>query len=412
MFSFTTGDKQGTQESHKNQGGGAGNELEIEPHFGDNVELFDNEELFPDLDLVVQGLDAPLHLHKIILTKTSKLMEGLIKTKHMTNSQNENQVEWMFDTSEKVDRDALLNVLRFCYGEKMRVGKGEGECCAVIAALFRLQVTCTNEIIAKLTDFTVNCAKEDLAFGAMMLKDAQRYPECRDQNACGLNQALAKVVLTSKNICEHSEVVSECLLNLPPEFLDLAEFGDPHTKWSEFNMRVEYLKEHCEVLQQEEKDTIMRKCKLTFLRSEELKQLRRLNLVGKDVMLDMCESVLEHIEKEKSANDVDVSRIIRERDELKKRAEKAEKERDEERAKSKKEQNTKTVVKKNPEEPPASENPWSQCYSYGIPCCGPCCEIGVITLKDSWGRTQKIDTRVRELDLSSEKKQTREIGIG
>ena len=375
MFAFTTGDKQDAQESHKKEGGGAGDELEIEPRFGDNVELFDNEELFPDLELVVQGLDAPLHLHKIILTKISKLMDGLIKTKHVTKSQNENQIEWMFGTSEKVDRDALLNVLRFCYGGKMTVGKGEGECCAVIAALFRLQVTCTNEVIAKLTDFAVGCAKEDLAFGATTLKDTQRYPECQSQNACDLNQALAKVVLTAKNICEHSEVVSECLLNLPPEFLDLAEFGEPHTKWSEFNMRVEYLKEHCEVLQQEEKDTIMRKCKLTFLRSEELKQLRRLNLVGKDVMLDMCESVLKHIEKEKGSNGVDVSGIIRERDEFKKRAEKAEKERDEERAKNKKEQSAKAMVKKNPKEPPVNENRLlSQHCSFGIRWCDFCCE--------------------------------------
>ena len=366
MFAFTTGDKQDAQESHKKQGGGAGDELEIEPHFGYNVELFDNEVFFPDLELVVQGLDAPLHLHKIILTKTSKLMEGLIRAKQRTNSQNENQVEWMFDASEKVDRDALLNVLRFCYGGKMRVGKGEGECCAVIAALFRLQVTCTNQVIAKLTDFTVNCAKEDLAFGTMTLKDAQHYPECQSQNACGFDKALAKVVLTSKNICEHSEVVSECLLNLPPEFLDLAEFGEPHTKWSEFNVRVQYLKEHCEVLQQEEKDTIMRKCKLTFLRSEELKQLRRLNLVGKDVMLDMCESVLERTEQEKGMNDVDDSGIIRERDEFKKRTEKAEKERDEEKERIKK-QNTKAIVKMNPEEPPANENRLlSQHCSFGI----------------------------------------------
>ena len=356
MFAFTTEDKQGVQESHKKQGGGAGDELEIEPYFGDNVELFDNEELFPDLELVVQGLDAPLHLHKIILTKTSKLVGGLIKAKQRTNSQEENRIEWMFDTSEKVDRDALLNVLRFCYGEKMRVGKGEGECCAVIAALFRLQVTCTNEIIAKISHFTVSCAKEDLAFGAMMLKDTQRYLECQSQNAYELDKALAKVVLTTKNICEHSEVVSECLLNLPPEFLDLAEFGEPHTKWSEFNVRMDYLKEHSEVLQQEEKDKIMRKCKLTFLRSEELKQLRRLNLVGKDVMLDMCESVLERTEQEKGVNEMDISGLIRERDEFKKRAEKAEKERDEERVENKKEQNTKAMVEQNPKAPLVIEN--------------------------------------------------------
>ena len=40
-----------------------------------------------------------------------------------------------------------------------------------------------------------------------------------------------------------------------------------------------------------------------------------------------------------------------------------------------------------------------------------CCEIGWITFKDSWGRTQKIDTYVRELDLSGEKNKQEKKGL-
>ena len=332
MFSAHEDNTKGSQKTHTPHDGNVSAEdyTIIEPHFGCNVELFDNEEMFPDLELVVPGFETSLHLHKLILARASKLMEGLFKAKRVADSQDGNQVEWMFDTSEKVDRDALLKVLRFCYGENIRVRTTNCECYAVVLALYRLQVTCANDVVRELTDFSVNRAKMDLSFGVMLLKSSQHYQECRNKKAYELDKALAKALLTRNNICEQPEtVVSDCLMKLPPEYLDMAEYGEPHTTWSEFNARAQYLKEHSEELSQEEKENIMKECNLMFLRSGELKELRKLNVVGSELILDMHESVLERTEKEKSDYGMEIFGVIRERDEYKKRAEEAEKERDE-----------------------------------------------------------------------------------
>ena len=318
MFGMQTeSSNQGTQGSSVIQKGNRtiGGHIEIEPHFGDNIELFDNEEMFPDFEFMIPGCETSLHLHKLIIARASKLMQGLIKAKQLAKNQDENQVEWMFDTSEKIDRDALVKVLRFCYGENMRIGTTDCECCAVIAALYRLQVTCADEIIKELIDDLVDCTKNNPPLGAMLLKGIQSYPECCSTQAYELDKALAEVVFTRKNICEYPEtLVSECLMKLPPVYLDIVEYGEPHTQWSEFNVRMQYLKEHSEDLSQEEKDEIMRRCNTTFLWSGELSELRKLNAIGKDLMLDMYDSVLKHTEKEKSGDGMKIFGVVQERD--------------------------------------------------------------------------------------------------
>lgn len=76
-----------------------------------------------------------------------------------------------------------------------------------------------------------------------------------------MDKALGKAVLTAKNIQDHYEtVVDDCLMKLPPKYLDIAEYGMPHTKFSEFSIRTRYVREHEEALTDEEKETILKKC--------------------------------------------------------------------------------------------------------------------------------------------------------
>ena len=82
-------------------------------------------------------------------------MEGLLKAKETANSGDANKIEWLFDTANKVDRDALVKVLRFCYDETMSVNAKGGELCALIVAMCRLQMTCLQEMVTKLTQFAV-----------------------------------------------------------------------------------------------------------------------------------------------------------------------------------------------------------------------------------------------------------------
>ena len=283
----------------------------VESPFKNNSELFNNKNMFPDMEFVVPGLERPLQLHKGIMAKTSKFVEGLLKAKETANSGDANKIEWPFDTANKVDRDALVKVLRFCYDETMTVNTKGGELCAVIAAMCRLQVTCLQEMLTKLTQFAVEQSEKDVSVGVEMLKETQLYAECRNPNTVELDKALAKVVLTPKNITEHFEsVVNNCLKMLPMEYLDMAEYGEAHTQFSEFSVRLQYAKEHGDGLSKSDQEMIMKKCDWTLLLSGELKELKNLNVVGQDVMIDLCNQVLENTEKE--------------RDEFKERAERAE----------------------------------------------------------------------------------------
>ena len=270
----------------------------VESPFKNNTELFDNKDMFPDMVFVVAGLESPLLLHKGIMAKTSKLVDGLLKAKQTAKTGDSNQIEWPFDTTNERDRAALVKALRFCYDETMTVDAKGDELCAVIAALCRLQVTCLDEMMAKLTGFAVEQAKKDASVGKELLKETQLYPECCNPNTVELDKALTKVVLTRKNICDNFEtVVGDCLMKLPMHFLDMAEYGDPHTPFSEFNIRARYLKEHDGTLTKEEKEMVMKKCDWTKLMSKELMTLRELDIMGKDAMIEACSKALENIEE-------------------------------------------------------------------------------------------------------------------
>ena len=286
--------------------------LEIDSPYGDNTELFNEPNSFPDLELIVQGLDSPLHLHKCIMMRGSKLFQGLLNAKKLASCSSSNEVEWMFSTEKEIERVVLVKLLRFCYGETMRVKAESNECCALIAALKQLRLIRTDGVIAEIARFVVGQAEKDVNFGANTLLTAQDYQECCSDD-CQLNALLAKVVLNGKQIsANYDTVVTKCLMALPPHFLDEATYGKPHTKYSEINIRMQYVMCNSGRLGMEEKEEIMRPCKLTSMNLEELKQLKQLGIsLGKDV-IKVYESVLERVEKE--------------RDEYKRRLEESEKE--------------------------------------------------------------------------------------
>lgn len=271
--------------------------LRIRSPYRNNTKLFNNKSLFPDMELVIAGLENPLLLHKGIMANTSELMQGLLNAKHTANSGNANQIVWMFDTNNEIDREALVKVLKFCYDEAMNLDAKE--LCAVVAALCRLQVSCLKSILEKVTDFAVEKAKDNVSVGVELLKETQRYPECLSPNTCELDKKLAEVVLTAKNISENYDVVvSDFLMKLPAKYLDDAEYGDSHTHFSEFNIRVRYVKEHGDELSKSEKEALVLKCEWTNLKSQELKELRGLGIVGQELMTKLCDKVLENTEKE------------------------------------------------------------------------------------------------------------------
>ena len=154
--------------------------------------------------------------------------------------------------------------------------------------------------MTKLIEFATKQAMKDVKKGAELLLQMQDYPECCDGKICELEQSLVSVVLTSKNICENYDiVVNKCLMRLPPRFLDIAQFGAPHSQFSEFHVRVQYVKTHNEVMNKEEKQGVIMKCDWTKLDSAEMKELDKLWIFSTRFLMSVYQTVLENMEKER-----------------------------------------------------------------------------------------------------------------
>lgn len=267
--------------------------IDIQSPYLNVIRDFNNSEAYSDLALAVPGIRKPILLHKRILATTSeKFRKELVLCSE--------KFLWPFDTSNEIDRKVLVKALRFCYGESMTVGTEDGECCAMIAVLSRLQVTCLDPIVDQLKTFTIDEARKDVMQGVKLLKKCVEYPECCVVNGIELNKALANVVLTKQNMVEHfQEVVVECLMVLPSEYLDTVEYGEPHTQCSEFCLRTMYARYHSKEMSDEEKQAIVKKCDWSKLSSHELKELRLSDFVDKDELLLAYETVLACSENER-----------------------------------------------------------------------------------------------------------------
>ena len=266
--------------------------MEVVPPYANEIESFDNEDTHSDLELVVVGMGKPLKVHKLILTRTSRWLEEALRARKGV------QLEWPYDTKEEVDRKVLVKALRFCYGETQSVGTKDGECCAMIAVLTRLQVTCLDDVVRLLINFAVEEAIRNLKTGVELLKACTRYSECCGSSKFSLNNQLSTIVLTKENIQDHyKEVVDGCLMVLPPDYLMIAGFGEPHTRCSEFCLRTKYVRYHTK-LNMEEKQALMMKCDWSTLNSQELRELRLMDTIDKDELLEAYEKALEYSEIE------------------------------------------------------------------------------------------------------------------
>ena len=275
--------------------------IEIESPYLNEIKTFNNGDSFPNLELVVPGMVYTLHLHRKTLARASPKLSDIL------NDSPGDKLEWMYEAKSEIDKQALVKALRFCYGETLKVGTKDGECCAVIAALSRLQVTYLDTVIPKLCDFALEQARKDLSVGIVLLKTCTHYEECCNTDTRELDKKLAKIILTKENLLEHfREVALDCLMALPSKYLDEVEYGEPHTKCGEFYLRIKYVGCHSKELTKKEQQAMMVKCDWSTLNSQELKELRLANIIDKDELLEAYEKALEcsEVEKEKETQRV------------------------------------------------------------------------------------------------------------
>lgn len=317
--------------SNRNQESEEEDTIDVASPYNNEIEHFDNPESFPDLKLMIPGTEKPLELHRKILAGACEWFKETLKDKE------EPKIEWGFDTTKKVDKEALVKALRFCYGETLCVGTKNGECCAVIAALTRLQVTCLSDVVTTLSNFALTLSLANVKTGVELLKASAGYTECCNESQVALDEVLARTVLTNDNMCSHfRDVVDNCLMLLPPKYLMLAEYGEPHSRGSEYSLRARYVRSNMKNLNKEEKQAVMCHCDFSVLNSHELRELRMADILSRDELFEAYEKALEYceIECEETKNQMssmkeERDKAVQERSEMEARLKQVEKDRDE-----------------------------------------------------------------------------------
>ena len=307
--------------------------LDLASPFHNEIESFNSEGSYPDMELIVNGFQKPLVLHRKIVANASHWF------KKNLNDKWGQRLEWPYDTENEVEREVLTKTLRYCYGETMNVGTKNGECFSLITTMTRLQLTCLDDVVTTMNNFIVEEAKRKIENGVELLKECTRHTVCCGTNELSLNKRLATVVLTKDNMDSHyREVVDGCLMMLPPDYLMMTEYGQPHTRLSEFCLRAKYVRLHSKEMSIESQHEMVMSCDWSTLNSEEFVELRLTGVADKDELLvahekalESCETVIEdQNERLKTMDDMEDRLKIseRERDEAIEKTEKAERERE------------------------------------------------------------------------------------
>jgi len=276
--------------------------LTVQPTFSDVIELFDNEGFFPDIEFHIPGLEKVLLLNAPILARASVMLTALLQAKTSTFGKynpETHKLEWMFDksaTDEKY-RCCLVKWLRFCYGEAQTFRVDELS--ASLASLIQLQLKCEDSVKETIETYMVKVCKGDVSAGCQILLECARvYEETRHEGMTSANGVLAKTVLCRDNLVSHPElVIDKCLMLLPYAYLDVAEYGDPHSELSDFNVRMRYIEEHDSALSIEDKRHILSHVKLGELASEEMKRLGSTHILDYDAFIEVCVKLLKLKEK-------------------------------------------------------------------------------------------------------------------
>ena len=274
--------------------------LSIHSPFSGNITNFDNGDSFPDLEMQIPGLDKPIHLHSMVLGQSSKTLAMALRsnsTPCCRYDASARRMVWTYEITadDAVYRNVLVKWLRFCYGEDQTFEAEE--CPAALVALLHVQLlNCLEKVKESIENFMLEKAKSDVAVGVKMIEACvNRYDHVREKR---FRESLFRSVMTKNNFETHFETLSCSLMNMPSCYLDMVEYGDPHSARSEFSMRARYVKYNGSRLDVEEKRKVMRRCKVNELGSEEMEELESMRVLSEREIIDIHRSVLKRRDEE------------------------------------------------------------------------------------------------------------------
>ena len=281
------------------------NVLVIETTCDNNLELFDDQEgeSFPDVTIDLPNSSHHLSLHRVILSKASQGLRAVFRGNSASwNTYNvqSRHLAWKSCCDSEVEGAVLKKWLHFCYGSEMRLTLSEAV--AGLWALSKLKLREEEKLEPRIKQFIAPEEPRELENEVELLKQCVAYSKDCDQKLDAIVEALTERVLSRDNITKHFHlVVVNCLMELPPAFLDKAKYGDVWTECSEFEVRKRYIETHTNQLSTEEKERIMSQCKEVIPNSEELKKLVEQSSLSPQSLIMLFQKALEQCEKERDA---------------------------------------------------------------------------------------------------------------
>ena len=183
-------------------------------------------------------------LDSTIMSNTSLTFSELLHdtpNPHGVFDRRSHAFQWNHDRegNDENYQHVLMKWLRFCYGERQSFNTDE--CPAALGSLLQLRLQFDNldDVKRRIEEHMTGAARGNVETGAQLLRECTKiYEECHDEELTQIGDELARIVLTPENIRDNRDiVVDDCLLNLPPHYLDIAQYGDDHT---EFRIRSRY----------------------------------------------------------------------------------------------------------------------------------------------------------------------------
>ena len=276
--------------------------LDIASPYPDNTVSFDNraEDHFADVEVLLPQSAGQrprtLLLHRALLSRASSTFAALFRGEAVGTVRYDaptRRVEGLCEAS--VQCDVMELWLRFCYGAAMHVEADTAV--AALAALLWLRLRCTVcRLQQMLEGFIVGAAGHSVQTGTALLLQCVECPACHGSSSVG--QAVARCMLTRQNLEADRDDVVRCLVQLPPEYLDVAEYGAPHTECSEFSVRVAYLRHNSAKLSPDVQRRVLSRPAWSELNAKELGQLH--GLVDPGELFTMQQILLRELERKKN----------------------------------------------------------------------------------------------------------------
>ena len=274
--------------------------LVIKSKYLDQRTLFDSEDFFPDVDVITQR-GMKLHLHRSILAVASQKLRTLFQSKeHLSKKEGD---AWCLDLISilKKENDStfcsiLMKWLGFCYGYDITLEPNEF--CAALSALFQLQLTaCQAEVQMIIEQHMKEVTKKDIKAGIIIMKDCISYEECHSERASHIDIEIARLLLTLSNMKNQTKIMDNFIKLLPSQYLVDIQYGDPHSEFSKFAIRRMYLEYHKNDISIENRRNILKQCNFTELNSKEMNEVRDLNILTNEQLIDAYHCIVETLEK-------------------------------------------------------------------------------------------------------------------